>query len=203
MILIQKVAPELEPVSFAEAEGQIRLDLADESESIERFITATRELCESRTRRALITQQWELKLDSFPASRIPIELPQPPLQKVDSIKYIDAYGVEQTLDPGKYRIVTDSSPTAQPGLVLPVYGEVWPIALNDLGSVSIIFTCGYGPVSPSTELNVPASIKQWILLNVANLYEHRETIQVGNRISVVEISTLADGLLANYRITRL
>jgi uncharacterized phiE125 gp8 family phage protein len=48
---------------------------------------------------------------------------------------------------------------------------------------------------------VPPAIKQWCLMNVANLYENRETETVAaGRLTQVDLSTLADGLLNDYRI---
>src|SRR6185369_1370433 len=92
-------APVSEPVTLKDVEGQVRLtDLSAEAETVELIITAVREVAEGTTKRALVTQQWELSLDNFPSGRMPITLPMPPLQTVDYIKYTDTTGTEQTLD---------------------------------------------------------------------------------------------------------
>lgn len=196
MILKQITKPAAEPVTLTDVEAQCRIgSLSDEALAVERFISAIRQKAEAVTRRALITQVWELVLDAFPAGRCVITLPLPPLQSVDSITYTDIDGIEQTLDPLAYRAITD----AEPAYVLPSYGLSWPSALNDVAVVRIRFTCGYGPVAPDTANNVPEAIQQWILLNVANLYENRETVIVGKN-SLVEINTLADSLLNDFRV---
>lgn len=205
MILNRIIPPSSEPITLADIESQVRfLDLSAESLAIDRFISAVRENCETLTKRALITQTWEVVLDEFPSGRNPINIPLPPLQFINSIKYIDVNEVEQTLNPLSYRVISSTSPKCQPAYVIPAYGLSWPVALNDEAVITVNFTCGYGPIGGGSEAdNVPNSIKQWLCLNVANLYEHRETIQVGNRLTMIEIPTLGDGLINDYRVIRL
>lgn len=198
-------APVSEPVTLTDVQGQVRLtDLSAEAETVELMITAVREVAEGATKRALITQQWELLLDNFPSGRMPITLPMPPLQTVDYIKYINVTGTEQTLDPLGYRVVAETAPNCNPGYVLPLYGLNWPSTLQDVATVRIAFTCGYGPIGEDTALNVPKAICQWILLNCANLFENRESVGVAYRETKFDLTdALANGLIEKYRITRL
>lgn len=199
-------APVKEPITLADIEGQTRLQgmLSDESDTVELMISAVREMAEGITNRALVTQQWELALDSFPSGRNLIVLPMPPLQTVDFIKYVDTNGNEQTLDPIAYRVIAGMSPNCNNGYVIPAYGLNWPDARDDFDVVTIRFTCGYGPIDPDTALNIPKAILQWICINVANQFENRETVGVAYRETKFDISdVIADGLLTKYRITRL
>lgn len=199
MNLTLVTAPKGEPITLTEIQGQTRLvDLSAESETVELMISAVRERAEAITKRALVTQSWLLTLDAFPSGRSAIQLPKPPLQTVDSIAYCDANGVWQILDPLAYRVVISS----EPGYVVPIYGLNWPTVLNDVGVVTIKFTCGYGPITPDTSLNVPKGILQWIAMNVANIFENRETEGIAYRETKFDLSTLADGLIENYRIFR-
>ena len=189
-------APVSEPVSLSEVEGQVRLSLTDESTTANLMISAVRELAEGILNRAIMTQTWELKLDEFPVGRIPIFLPMPPLQSVASIKYIDSNQTEQTLSSSLYRVVFDNSPNAGKGFVIPKIGEIWPVAASDYSVVTIRFTCGY--------TTVPTAIKQWILINVANLFENRESVGTAYRDVKFDINdVIADGLLAKYRVHNL
>lgn len=191
--------PASEPVTLSDVEGQVRLtDLSAEASTVEMMISAVRERAEAITRRAFITQTWELTLDEFP-STFGFYLPLPPLQTVDFIKYIDINGIEQTLDPVTYRVLNKG----EPGYVTPAYGITWPTTLNDVEVVTIRFTCGYGPIDEDTADNVPKRIKQWIAINVANLFENRETEGVAYRETKFDLSTLADGLIESLRIPRL
>lgn len=200
MKLVCITQPASEPVQIVDVEGQTRItDLSAEAATIDIMIQAVRERAEQITRRALVTQTWELTLDGFPYGAI--NLPLPPLQTVDSIKYIDTNGVEQTLDSTAYRVLTGG----EPGAVQPIYGTVWPNTLADLETVKIRFSCGYGPIAPATSLNVPKAILQWQLINIANLYENRESQGVAmGRSTVFNLdATLCDGLLESYRMPRL
>jgi len=156
---------------------------------VETYIGAITETAEANTRRAMITQEWELSLDCFPASGV-IPLPLPPLQSVTSIKYLDVAGTLQTIDPSGYAV--DIS--GEPGRVVPAHGTAWPTTQDMPAAVAIRFVCGYGDTADT----VPPAIKAWIMLNVADLYENRETVVIGN--SVNRLSTMADALLNPFRM---
>jgi uncharacterized phiE125 gp8 family phage protein len=222
MILKCITPPTNEPVLLADVEGQCRTgDLSAEASTVERFITSVRQRAEAITRRAIITQTWRMTLTGFPDA---IKIPMPPLQTIDSITYVDVDGVTQTLDPSLYRVNTDEEPSK----VYPAYGETWPTTLDDINTVIITFTAGYATASPMSASGrwqvavddegtvyakdlqaeaaggiidtVPESIRQWILINVANLYENRESIVVGTGVSVDLSRSLADGLLDDFRV---
>lgn len=190
--------PVIEPVSPANVEAHCRIDdLTSEQDTVELLISSVRQRAESITRRALITQTWELVLNRFPFGRTSIELPLPPLQSITHIKYFDTNGVEQTLNSSLYRVIKN---TSVPSEVMPVYGTEWPSTLDDSAVVTIRFVCGYGDSADK----VPAAIIQWMLLNIATLYENRETLVVGGKsIGMVDLKTIADGLLENFRIYKL
>lgn len=193
--------PATGPVTLNDALGQIRVDfenLVDAPRTVEMFISAIREVAMDRLNRALITQKMTLRLDGFPRGRVPVELPLPPLQSVEEIRYTATDGASATLDVSAVTVDTAS----EPGRIMPVYGTTWPAALADYGSVEIDFTAGYGD-SPA---DIPASVRQWMLINIANLYENRESIITtnGKWVQSVDItSTLADGLINSLRIRKL
>lgn len=116
------------------------------------------------------------------------EIPFPPLQSVDSIKYFDPDGTEQTLDPAAYMVDDASSP----GVVAPL--SAWPATQNRMNAVKVSFTAGYGDAAA-----VPAGIKAWMLMRIAALYENREEVAVGARVVVLELP-FVDRLLDPYRI---
>lgn len=179
--------PATEPITVADAEAQSRWDMADEAALVEGYIAAARQKAETYLRRPLITQTWELALDTFPGTLGAIKLPLPPLQSVTSITYIDTDGTLQTLDPALYK-VDDSS---EPARIVPAYGKTWPATRDEIAAVKVRFVCGYGDTAES----VPMCVRQWLLLNVADYFENRETVQVGQRLAFVDAKTLADGLL--------
>jgi len=192
-----------EPVSIGQVELQIRgVDLSAESDIIDIFISAIRESCETATRRALIVKQKVMAIDAFPYGNEPIEIETPPLRSIDSIIYTGTDEVEVTMVEGTdYRVIFDTSDPIMPSCVMPMYGEIWPSALVDKASVKITYTCGYGDIS-GTDIPAPKALVQWMLCNIANVYEHRETIQVDNRLMIIEIPTILDMLLTNYKVSK-
>jgi len=178
-------APAAEPVLLADVEGQCRASLTAEAATVSLMITAVRQKAETALHRALINQTWDLVLDGFSSS---IEIEKPPLVSVSSVKYYDLDGTLQTLAATEYTVDTDSTP----GRVYPAYGKTWPVTQNRPNAVRIQFVAGYGAAGT----NVPACIRQWMLLNVANLYENRESETVAEgRLTAVDLSTMADALL--------
>jgi uncharacterized phiE125 gp8 family phage protein len=140
--------------------------------------------------RAIVTQSWRLTLDAFPRM---INITKSPLLSVQSIKYIDVDGVLQTMDPADYSIQKGQLD----GLVYPAYNKCWPSTRNEPGAVRIEFTAGFG-----TAENVPASIKNWILMAVATWYRQREGIVTGTIVSELP-RNFCEALLDQYTIHRI
>ncbi|MFC5524021.1 head-tail connector protein [Polaromonas jejuensis] len=220
MALKLTTAPTAEPVTLAEAKAHLRVDVADDDLLITNLITAARVHAENVCRRAFVTQKWDLYLDSFPkytyygvvpgyvpVDQLPsgwlsmrnyavrfrggkIDLPFPPLQSVDAVKYTDLSGVVQTLATNLY--VVDN--ISEPGAITPAPDTYWPDTQNRVNAVQISFTAGYGAAAA-----VPAGIKAWILMRIGALYENREEVLVGQRLVVADLP-FVDGLLDPYRI---
>lgn len=180
------IPPAEEPVTLAEAKAQCRVDGTDDDTFITALIQSAREMAEHETGRALITQTWELVLDAFPAAFV---LRHPPIISVESVKFIDSAGVQQTLDPADTLLDNDS----EPGYLVPAYGKTWPDSYPVPNAVRVRYTAGYGDAA-----DVPQSIKQWMLLMIGTAYAHRETVLAG------QITTLGrqywDALLDPYRM---
>jgi uncharacterized phiE125 gp8 family phage protein len=118
--------------------------------------------------RAFITQTLEFWLDEFP-DKNGIELPMPPLQSVSSIKYYDTSDVEYTIAPTEYFQDTKS----EPGWVVLNDGKSWPTTtLRPANGVCLTFIAGYGAAGS----DVPADIRQALLLMLNDFYEHRGDI---------------------------
>lgn len=190
MGLIQTVAPNEEPVTLAEAKLHCKVDGAEDDALLTALIVSARQQAEHRTGRALVTQQWELTLDRFPVDSL--ELPNPKLVSVESVTYLDADGVRQTLANTEYQVVTDELI----GRILPAYGKSWPSCRVQPGSVVVSFTCGYGAAAA-----VPPSIKTWMLLAVGTWYGQREGIITGTIVAELPRDFFA-ALLDPYWVAR-
>ncbi len=188
--------PAVEPITLVEAKSHLRVDHSDDDILISAMISAARTYCEQWTARAFITQTWELVLDDFPINEILI--PLPPLQSIDSIKYDDTGGVEQTVGTLDYSIDTVN----QPGWVVPVTTG-WPTNVWDgINSVRIRYVAGYDPGTNSPidlAANVPASLKAAIFLYLGQLYDQREDIVVGTIVNKLPSGNV-DFLLRQFRV---
>lgn len=216
--------PAVEPVSIDEAKLHLRVTHDDEDTLIATLISAARLHAENYCRRAFVTQKWDLYLDAFPRQNfygvlpgyapldqfIPtvlqaqrgysirfrggkIELPFPPLASVDSLKYLDKTGALVTMDPSLYTV----DGISEPAVLTPAPDQYWPDTQNILNAVHIAYTVGYGDAQA-----VPAGIKAWMLLRIGALYENREEVIVGTRITVADLS-FVDRLLDPYVIASL
>lgn len=178
-------APDSEPVTLTEAKAHLRVDGTDDDTLISALIVAARQGAEHSTGRALMPQTWELALDEFEDE---IDLPNPPLISVTSVKYTDSDGVEQTIDAADYQVDSHSAPAR----LLPAYGLEWPTSREQANAVLVRYQAGYADAA-----SVPQEIKAWMLLRVGLLYENRESVAAG--VTLSELPHV-DRLLDAYRV---
>lgn len=187
-------APTSDPVSVADAKDRLRVDDTDDDVKLAAYIKAATRHAEHFTGRAFIEQTWEMTLDTFPANEI--EIKKPPLIEVVSIKYDDADGNEQTVDPSTYTVDTVN----EPGWVLPTSTGTWPTTFTGINSVRIRFRAGYLDTgnSPPTA-NVPDDIKHAIMLEVGTFLAIGETVVVGQTVAQLPAWEM---LLRPHRVDR-
>lgn len=199
-------APASEPVTLDEAKAHLRLESAADDAYVEQIITAARQHVEELCWRGLVTQTWELVLEAF-AGQDALELPRwtrrhfhmaEPLvlprgnlaelpedaPAISSVKYIDPNGVERTLESTEY--TADS--VSVPGRILPAYGKRWPDTRDQWDAVRVQYVVGWAAEQ------VPAPLRQAVLLVLAEMYERR-TAEVGVMPAVV-------ALCEPYRLNR-
>jgi hypothetical protein len=109
----------------------------------------------------------------------------------NAVKYIDANGVQQTLDPSVY--VVDN--VREPARLQLAYGQSWPLTRDQWDAVRVQYQVGWVD-APS----VPGPLKQAMLLLISQLYEHR-TPEVAGVITPVQFAF--DALIAPYRLNRI
>lgn len=182
-------APETEPVDVDEAKAHLRLEHTLDDDYVMALITAARQYVEEICWRGLVTQTWELVLGEF-CEEDEIQLPKGNLASITSVTYTDANGAAQTLATSVYEADT----TNVPGFVRLKYGQSWPATRDRWDAVVIKYVVGW-----SGE-DVPAPIKQAILLLVSQMYEHRTPEVTGTIISSVKFAQ--EALLAPYRLRR-
>jgi len=178
--------PTAQPITLAEAKLHLRVDIDDEDLMIISLIDAATAACEHLMGRAIMPQKWQVSECSFHPGVIVLQ--RPTVTGIDSITYVDGNGDTQTLPPSAYRLIIGSDYTAA---VVPAWNAIWPSVSAQVGSVSVIFSCGYEDAG-----SVPGPIKSWIKLMVGALYKNRELV------TDKQVFTLgmADSLLDRYRV---
>ena len=180
--------PSEEPVSLIEAKLHLRVDFDEDDTLIASLISAARQAAETLTGRQFVTARWKLVLDGFPRSAI--ALAKCPVQSVVAINYLDMNSLVQTMPTSTYTVES----ACEPARITPVFGQVWPPSLPQIGAVSVTFDAGYGAAS-----EVPEGIKSWIKLRVGSLYTHREEMAVLTR-GRIDPLPFVQGLLDPYRV---
>jgi uncharacterized phiE125 gp8 family phage protein len=155
-----------EPLSLTDVKEFLRVDHADDDVTLAIMISAARELCEQYTRQILMTTTIEEFYDTFPdytpADKDIIYLSRGPVQSVSSVKYVDDAGDEITIASNKYR--TDL--ISQPSRIISEDG--WFSTKDTTNAVIVEYVVGFSSAS-----DVPAPLRQGILLVVADMYENR------------------------------
>jgi len=225
-------APETEPLTVAQAKAWCRIDTNADEALVTALIRAARTFAENRLRRSLLTQTWCLTIDSFPGPSLmgvpwgveytlpghAIILERPPIQSITAVKYIGLDGIQYTLPgfipgtglPGSSNTFVDLTyggtvRVDDPLRLTPPFGQIWPIMMPQIGSVTVTYNTGYGDDVDGTLEGapfgspVPEDILTWMKLRIAALYENREEVVVGTRVTVQELPYI-DSLLDYWKV---
>lgn len=187
--------PAKEPITLAEAKAHLRVDHADEDGLISMLIASARKTAERWLRRALITQTLRATIEiqrpvstplTGPLGRVKtsLKIPRPPLQAVTMVEIETAPGVWEPVAPDDYVVDED----AEPAVIRPAYG-VW-----GSNRVRVTYVAGYG----DNESDVPAPIRQGMLLLIGDWYQYREETIVED--TAQRLRTGVQSLWAPYRI---
>lgn len=166
-------------------------DRSDDS-LLSSLITTVRRSTELLLGRSLITQTLDVYYDGFPPCGF-LEVPYPPLISVITpyLQYTDSDDTAATFSSDYYYVDVIS----EPGRIVLKYGESWPsFTSRTYWPVSLRVTAGYGAAGSY----IPNPIKQFMLLNLADLYEQRGNL-VPSKDGVQELK-LGMGLVTDYRI---
>lgn len=191
MALVLTAAPEAEPIDLAETKAHLRVDSDHEDALIGQLIAAARIFVERTLGLALLTQGWSYFLDHWPASAV-VALPVAPVQSVAAVALHDASGGMTEIDPGAYAADVLSQPAR-----LRLKGTAPAVVPRALNGFEIAFIAGYG----DDAADVPAPLRQALLLLVAHWFERREPVVLG--AVAQEVPATAAGLLLPYRRVRL
>jgi len=166
-------------ISIDEARVHLKDPDPAEDELIETYIAAASAWIDGPAGwlgRSLGQQTLELQTDDFDFCE---RLPYGPVQSVESVKYIDGAGVEQTVAPSSFRMNGDHLTLA--------HGGSWP-SNRDSGGVRVRYVTGG---------DIPQQARQAVLLLVGQWFRNRMAVVVGTISS--ELPFGVDALLAPLR----
>lgn len=183
---VQISEPATEPVSLADAKAFVSIDaeIEDFDGQLERFIGAARQQAEVVTGTRFVSQQVDLFADDWS------DLERLPIGPVISVDAIEVRLTDDTL----LAIPAADYVLAGAGLAQRIRsraGAAWPSGLaSDGGAIRVRLTAGYAAV--------PRPIRMAVLIMMADLFTHRESIAAGT-VSKVPSSMQVEYLLANFR----
>ena len=162
MPLVLTSPPGVAPVSLAAAKAHLKVDDKSEDKLIEEFIAAAVRRIELETALALVSQKWKFYRDCWPSGAI-LQIPITPVQSIDGIKVRTSAG-KLLVDEKFYEVDTASSQAR----IRALSGFLYPAPR--LNAVEISLTAGFGDAGE----NVPAPLRQAVLMLVAHWFENRE-----------------------------
>lgn len=152
--------PSALPIDLSEAKDHLRVIGSDEDALIRQKIRTAMAHVENLTGHILTPGNFEYSAKAFDDV---VKLDRYPVTAVSSIQYSDASNNLQTLPTDDYIVNLRGFPvTIEPGIL-----KTWPSTANRHAAVIITFAAGY------TQSNLPAELKEAILLVLSFLYDNR------------------------------
>ena len=190
MALMMTSGPAVEPVGVDEAKAHLRIDGVSEDALIASLVLTSRLHIEAALGLALIDQSWRLVLDAWPKDGI-VKLPMSPVTAVSAIRVRDGEGPSTLVNADNY----DVALVGRPQRIIPKSAS-WLQPATRAAGIEIDFIAGYGAAA----VDVPAPIRQALLLLVAHWYEHRDPFEIGT--PQTGIPQAVSRLLGPYRAVR-
>lgn len=182
-VLVTVVAPD--PwVDLDLAKAHLRVTTADEDDLISAYIAAACAWIDGPqgwVGRCFGEQTLEYRTSAFCNLG---DLPIGPVSSVESIKFVDLAGTEQTVDEGVYALLDDR--------LRLVVGQAWPSARRDAGGIRVRFIAGSADVAKPV---ITAA-----LLLVGHWFRNRMAVTTGGD---AEMPLGVKALLGPYRTIRI
>jgi len=155
-LLVRTSPPATEPLSLSDVKSFLRIDGSAEDAVLNLLIATARILAEELTGHALITQSWKIAYDTNVPECVP--LVYLPVQSITAVTSINEAEESTTIAASSYTLNA-----ARDALIF----ESIPSGRR----IEILYESGYGDAAS----DVPADIRQAMLVHVAHLYEHRDS----------------------------
>lgn len=172
MALVLTRAPTSEPIALDDIKAQLRIEGTSEDVVLSSLLLTSRLHVETALGLALVAQGWTLTLDDWPPAGV-LHLPIRPLLSVDAVRVLPAAGAPALLHPSTYVVDT----TGWRGRIVRAFGAEWPQPGKSANGIEIDITAGFG----ANATDVPAPIRQALLLLTAHWYEKRDPVEIGGK----------------------
>jgi uncharacterized phiE125 gp8 family phage protein len=174
-------APTDEQLTLSEVKAHLRVDSNDEDAYIYSLISVARDEAEAVCGRRFGAQSWKLYFDRFER----IKLHGCGQVSSATLYWRDQNGTWQALDASQYEIVKAVPAYAfyKDDFNVPTTGDYAEVVRIDV-------SCGE---------SAPRGVKQWMLLRIGTLYEHREDAIVGAGVLAYPMVGVPQ-LLAAHRV---
>ena len=142
------------PITIELARSAVAADGEELDLLIETFVRGIAADVETRIGQKVMVQTWLWIDDAFPDA---IVLPHP-VRSVVSVKFIDAAGITQTLDPADYKLDVQQYAS----WLVPGDGKAWPATFDTVSAVTVEVIAGMA----ETPEEVDPAISSYILLRL-------------------------------------
>ena len=180
--------PLVEPLTLAETKTFLRVSDMAEDGFISTLITAARLHIEGTTGRALISQSWRTICDSWPENR-QIILPVAPLLSITQIIVYDSEGSPTSLGLAQFQPETKTAPAR---IFVPSSIAGLP-EMREHNGIEIDYVAGHGSLGS----DVPADLRQALLMLVGYWFENRDAVVIAGSGAVVPPGF--EALVGTYR----
>lgn len=175
------------PIDLALLKEHLRISSTDQANVLPLYLDAAVAWVETYTGRPLMRQTWRVTQPGFAARTwLPYAAP---FVAISSVTYYDTANASQTLASSVYAVATDE----EPACLRLAYGQVWPSVYDREDAVTVTYTVGY-----ATAVEVPAALRQAVLLLAGHFYDNREAVLVSAISKEIEFAVTA--LCAPYRL---
>ena len=177
------------PVTLEDVKAHLRVTTDDEDALHRQYLDAALEWAEEKTRRAIVSRNYNVMMDGFP--RVCIELPLGKISAIVSVKYIDSDGALQTWTASPLPYDTDLATDFRPRLQ-PKPGQNWPATGVYFNSAQIVVTAGWA------QDDIPHTLKAAILQKVAEIDEVRAPGDERGATSSLAPTRTASAMISNW-----
>jgi uncharacterized phiE125 gp8 family phage protein len=187
------------PIDLEDVKSWTRLELGqtNQDDLIRGLIRSAQEKVESITNRALTRRRLRVYFDDWPDKYgglvAGFQLPYAPLSTypAPTVTFKDTDSSTVTVGSSVYKCDVASDP----GRICLDYKEAWPnTLLHNINPIAVTFTCGY-PASSA----IPENLKLAMKIFVADYFENRESVVIGQGQNVTKIDDHLASLVRDHR----